>query len=259
MSYAVNSGTFWVKTETKVEAPIKKSKKTIEIINPIFSECAKLCDDEFWKDIFNNMSVGKFPKKFNYKNGTIIYRIKSRAKILDIGTNPTQVKEQVITFITGNSGMMSEIDRREQNERIIESLIFAEKALDENEIFNNKKLFNSLICEFVFKRPIPNKERHELYAEITLANTLGLIHQDDIEYGRDNEDKIIITNIKSIEKDENGKYTTIRKAPVIPFSNHKYIVTEKPNPISKSWSNYIKWINKKELVGGNDQASMISG
>jgi len=258
MSYAVNSGTFWVKTETKV-TNVKKNKKSVETVNPIFGECEKICDNQFWKNIFANMSIGKFPKKFTFKNNILMYRVKTtKSKMLDIGTDPTVVKQQVISFLNKNGNIMSEQDRRKQNERVIESLIYCDKPLDEKDVFNNKRVFSALLCQYVFNNSISVKDRNDFLKELTLANTLGLINEGDVEFSRDEGNRIIIKNIKTVTKEDDGTYKINKPLPCIEFSKCNYKEPEVYNPIEGLWSNYIKWLSKKDIIELDDNESVKS-
>jgi hypothetical protein len=195
------------------------------------------------------MSTGKFPKKFTFKNNVLMYRVKTtKSKMLDIGDDPYIVKEQVINFLNKNGNIMSEQDRRKQNEKVIDTLIYCDKPLDEKDIYNNKKVFSSLLCQYVFRNSTNSKDRTEFLKELTLANTLGLINENDVDFGRDDENRIIVKNVKSVIKDKDGTYKINKPLPVIDFSKCGYKEPEVYNPIEGLWCNYIKWLGKKEIL-----------
>ncbi len=152
-----------------------------------------------------------------------------------------------MTFFQVNGNIMSESDRRRQNERLMESLIYADKPLDEHDVFTNKKLFSSLMCEYVYRKTLSQKERRDLLTELTYANTLGIISEEDVEFFKDEEGRIRIENITTVAKDASGVYKIIKKIPAIPFNPKPYVPPEEISPINKAWTNYIKWINKKEI------------
>lgn len=45
---------------------IKSMSTTAHVLYPIFAQCAKYTLDPFWKEIFMNYSMGKFPKNVKY-------------------------------------------------------------------------------------------------------------------------------------------------------------------------------------------------
>jgi hypothetical protein len=65
--------------EEPVKQPLAKKKRvkaTKEVIHDIFASCAAFVEDAYWKAIFTDASVGKFPAKFTYNDLVVTFRPK---------------------------------------------------------------------------------------------------------------------------------------------------------------------------------------
>jgi len=67
-------------TDEQMEKRRKRKTRNNEVVHSIFEECAKNVEDEYWKDIFNHASRGKFPRSFSYTNKNLIYHIGNQKK-----------------------------------------------------------------------------------------------------------------------------------------------------------------------------------
>lgn len=87
------------------------SKRTKQIIYPIFMECAGECEeDAFWKDIFQKASTGTFPKKFQYKNGLLVHESNGKVSKLPILGETHEIVEKFKSFVHECSGISSKKD-----------------------------------------------------------------------------------------------------------------------------------------------------
>lgn len=103
----------WSKEQTTITSKNKKTKGIKEIIHPVFFECAKVVGDSFWIDKFNNAAIGKFPPKFYYNNGILIYRKGSKHITLNIPFDPTEAVPLCIEFFRVNAGIFSPLDEQQ--------------------------------------------------------------------------------------------------------------------------------------------------
>lgn len=89
---------------------IARRRKTLKVIHPIWSHCATLTDDPFWKEIYTQGSYGKMPKYFVYSNGMLGYS-KGVKKYRSVWV-PQELTEAFGTSITffRENGLLSERD-----------------------------------------------------------------------------------------------------------------------------------------------------
>ncbi len=112
-SYAIATidAALWMNEHAKEqkEKP-KKSQKNREVVNRIFTECASVIDDPFWIDKFNNAARGKFPQKFCYNNGTLIYRKGSKPPSVEVPNDNIEAAYICMEFFKKYGGIFSPMD-----------------------------------------------------------------------------------------------------------------------------------------------------
>lgn len=99
---------------TPVVAAVAKSKKTRvkEIINPIFAECAKITEDNFWVEKFNLAAVGKFPANFYYHDNTLTYRKGAKNNKIVLSSNIGEAAFAFMNFLRTNKSIFSPSDEQ---------------------------------------------------------------------------------------------------------------------------------------------------
>mgnify|MGYP001479754302 CR=1 FL=1 len=119
-----------------------------EIIHPIFTQCRKFCDDNFWANIFEDLAYGKTPygsyisKNFlccNFKKKDFAYKI-------DPTKNPEQMYKEIFFLFTNKLGIISNEEKLKQKQMFINM----EKDLkDSRKNWNNikKKNIKELLIE----------------------------------------------------------------------------------------------------------------
>ena len=79
----------------------------MDIKHPIFMECARLVNDEFWQFTLIQAAKGKFPKNYTYYDGKLHY---GKDKINVDNVNPKELVNKIINFFKTTSGMYSKDD-----------------------------------------------------------------------------------------------------------------------------------------------------
>lgn len=96
----------------------RKSKAIKQVLYPLFMQCAELTNDPFWVNLFITAGYGKFPKKFTYKDGTLVYKKSSKMFSVDIPQVSHEAIYVCMDFFRTHGGIVSDIDleniRREQ-------------------------------------------------------------------------------------------------------------------------------------------------
>lgn len=115
-SYAISTVDFdsWM-NEPVVQAPqrTRKARGVKEVVHKIFADCATVIQDPFWIDKFNNAAIGKFPHKFSFHDGVLMYRKGAKCHTIDISNNPYEAAHACMEFFRANGGIFSPMD--EQN------------------------------------------------------------------------------------------------------------------------------------------------
>lgn len=201
-----------------------RKRKAQKIVHPIWSHCALLTDDPFWKDIYTTGSYGKMPKNFVYSNGVLGFSKIKKYKSITIPQNPSEAFNISITFFREN-GLVSERDQMSMAEdegTIIPDGVMSIDALPKSK--RKKKTFiEFVISDFAHRyctfNNIP-QSRNILYATLLSAyrnkylndvhirdgvvvGVTGLSHSDD---GR------IIYSPTSMPKVAKNKYFPIVEA-----------------------------------------------
>jgi hypothetical protein len=174
-----------IKLLTKTRA---SAKGTPEIKNDIFSKCAQLCQDNFWKTHFDNAAFGIFPRGFTYSNGIVIYRAKSKSKkafYCEINLDPKIAISQFKQFLQERAGVMSE-DDTERKQIDLERLMEANPSnnIDSWNSIKTSTSRNIMIGFFVDKLGLNYnltlKERHNLANLIKLGVSAGYFDSSNI-------------------------------------------------------------------------------
>lgn len=110
----------------------KKGKKEVHVfkngkntvIYPIFAECTKYTSDDFWKNLFDELSIGKCPKSIYISNGTIYSSNKRRGFSYIIPVHNSKGSNEVFTeireLLINNTSICSAVDVMAKKEEIRE-------------------------------------------------------------------------------------------------------------------------------------------
>lgn len=212
-----------------------------EIIYPIFLECSAICDDSFWKNIFEDLAYGVSPygtyisKGFfccNYKNKEFSYKIEKK--------DVKQLQEDV-------SDLCKKIGILSHNDKIRKTMDFRkfEDDLKDNGAkwcsIRKKNVKDFLIENYVIRM----KQKHNLtikqskYLNYVIFITLifKVISIKDIEYSNGE-----ITNIKGISfKDRK----IVLEKDIYSFDGAKCIfVDDDKKMMSENWNKFLTQLRK---------------
>lgn len=82
-------------------------KKNCIVKYPIFAECSKLIEDEYYIDLFTRMSYGRFPQRIACKDASLYHIKGKKLSILELNPEPYICLEDVIQFLYKHEGIIS--------------------------------------------------------------------------------------------------------------------------------------------------------
>lgn len=124
----------------------RKSKAVKQVLHPLFIQCAELTNDPFWVNLFITAGYGKFPKKFTYKDGTLVYKKSSKMFSLDVPQVSHEAIYACMDFFRTHGGIVSDIDLENiRREQYAEAELEAEMAEDISWSKLSKKVKDVLI------------------------------------------------------------------------------------------------------------------
>lgn len=108
------------KTSEKKESMFKNGKNNV--LYPILLECIQYTTDEFWKNLFEDLSYGKCPKSIYISNNTIYSSNKRKVFSYIIPMDGTKHAKDVFTEIRelfiNNTSICSHIDITKRKEKL---------------------------------------------------------------------------------------------------------------------------------------------
>jgi hypothetical protein len=211
-----------------------------EIIYPMFLKCSDYCNDNYWKNIFEDLAYGQTPygtyisKGFfccNYKNKEFSYKIekKDSQKLYDDISSLCKK----IGLLSHNDKIQKKIDFRNLENDIKED---REKWCN----IRKKNLKDFLIENFVInmkkKYNLDNNQSKYLNYVIFLSMIFKIIGMKDVEY-EDGE----IKSIKGISFEEKK---IILENDLFQYDGRKCILIDDKKFMSDSWEKYLTALKK---------------
>lgn len=129
-SYAISTVSFdsWANEPLMTTPTRKKRGRGVKsIIHPLFSECAHLTADPFWIEKFTQAAIGKFPPKFGFRDGIMVFKKGNKSKTIELPDNVYEAMGAAIAFFQSNGLIFSPTD-----ERLIREVQEAQYRLEEN-------------------------------------------------------------------------------------------------------------------------------
>ncbi len=218
-----------------------------EIIYPIFIKCCQYTEDDFWKEIFEDLAFGKcsygtyISKGFlscNYKGKEFSYKI-------DNNKDPELLYTEVYTLLTKKLGVLSKKDKIQKR---IEFYKTEQNIKDSRHKWVNikkKNLKDLLIEQYVIsmkkKYSLTIQQSRYLLSIIFIAIVFKVIGLKDIEY---NDGQI--TNINGIEF---TKQQIILKRELynIKLEFSQEIIMDK-RLMSENWDKYLETLKKTKII-----------
>jgi hypothetical protein len=193
--FVIFSGTkLWYSSK---EAPVKSQKNGIGKVRASakakriveFEEFDRLMSietDPYWRSLFDEASVGKFPRNFKFQNGVLNYKIRSKTIEQSIPKDAEEALNIVKKFFLETAGILSPDDLKrkkiEEEKRISEMIM--NEVISWNQIRSEKQrmIMISLYVENLGKQYGLNvEERKGLVQNIRIGVLAGYLNAENIE------------------------------------------------------------------------------
>lgn len=176
-------------------------KKVKAPVLPILLEAAKYIEDPVWAERIKKMAYGSMVNGFMHRNGVIYCKARASAKNkgqLEIGDDPQQIAEELVTFLKKHSGMSSAIEEDYQEAPVVDISTLSWKEIKKNNILC-KTLVSRFVAETVKSMRLNCTDKSNLEKIITVGLELGCFDNTiEIENGA-------IVSVEGLTY-ENGKF-----------------------------------------------------
>ena len=218
----------------------RKFKKGI--IYPLFFEVSEKCEDEYWKQFFMDISIGKPVKGILLNNGQICSQNKKKGfEYMFINKTPDDIINDLLPVLEKNYNTCSEKNIKTRN--VIDQVRIELKEIKNSKWskIRRKNIKKSLLMDFI-------SEAHKKY-DIPLNRCIGIF--DTLSYNSNSQlmSKIVVMNEGKIESINGLSFSQGKVDMDIDFYKEKYKehyddeeeeeVLQKMN-IDQIWENYIK-------------------
>lgn len=162
----------------------KKTKVPKKIVHSIFKKMSEQTNNDFWKQIFEQCSIGKFPKNTSYKDSKLVFRKGKQISMMDFDENVDieEAIELALKFFK-HSGLINTSNEENQlNDKNVDDM--------EIEIYNSWKdvkkknvkenLLSSYMLKLKRKLNLTPKEFSLLESKISLANLFKYINYSTV-------------------------------------------------------------------------------
>lgn len=106
----------------------------------IFTECAQLSDDDWWKSFFLKMAKGEFQDGFSFDGNYLFYATRETKEKLHISEQPDIAAGDIVRFVKRLTGLQSVSEKRKQQEdNRLHKIEFNDETII-NSIFHPKRL-----------------------------------------------------------------------------------------------------------------------
>jgi hypothetical protein len=210
---------------------------------PQFLECCQYTLDDFWKDIFDNCSRGKFPKQCTYDksaNTLYIYNGNKRGDAYSLPTNGPGLFKALIEIFRGRLGIVSEKEHLATRNNItsIDNVVY-----DDWKQVKSKQVRETLLHKYAQKQKrkykLNIKEARQFLSVVNLGFNFHYLTHADV-------------SIKNNEIVDIAKVTFNQKKRLFFIDNDLEDIVLKPekntgiNPFAKSVSKYFREVSKKK-------------
>lgn len=217
-----------------------------DILYPIFLECCQYAVDDFWFNVFEDLSYGKTPigtyisKGFLYctkKDNSFSYKIPL--------SDPKTVYEQVYRLLDKKLGLLSDMDVRLRRECFYKISTDIGEKYDSWASIKQKNIRDLLIEEYVInnlkKYRIDMKKTKYLMSTLAILMSNKKINSSDIQYNQGT-----ITSINGIEFEQGRILVNVHDTKKITFTCPD-VAELKPTLMSGLWGKYLEQLKKKSI------------
>ena len=258
-SYAQTSSSNSRPWTKKRNNPTRKTKKK-KVLHPIFTQCAKLTTDRFWKNLFEKASFGKFLRGYTINREYLIYKRGSKSDSVFIPNSPHEAYSVCVSFFQSTANIYSDEDLKKIREE--QRLIQLQEQLREKTWSKTLKRQKEVLIEaYIFDL----KKKYSLGVE--QGKKLEDLIKIGLLYNYFNKDNIILDNgiisdIKGLKYDETkGEFTTLtemkpktnksssksRKLEPSPLPSHVEIINQRKLNFQEEWRKLIEQTMKDNI------------
>lgn len=257
-SYAVSNidlDTWMTQQTAPAVTRSKKTRAVKEIVNKIFSDCALVTNDPFWKDKFTTAAIGKLPRGFSFHDGFLFHKKGAKTQQIEVSNNPYEAAPACAEFFRIHGGIFSPSDEQislELQYARSQAVLTQEKLTWAN---SNKKIQEALISHYVetMKKTMQlnNLEMEQLRQTIKLGIANKFFGKDNIDVQGNriflingllwNNDKRIFYIDPSLKPALTRNYTRNKDGPPPLDPSQKDMIPQ----FGVKWQKYIEIIEKK--------------
>jgi len=222
----------------------KQLTKTPTVLYTIFQECADQTEDEYWKQVFDDCSRGKFPRGsgISHNAESVVFRTSTTVFHYKLTEDPIEVFEELKDLFRVKLGMISDIDHSNLDDEHQLLAVESEKSYSNNwKDIRKKKTKEAIQRNFVTKLAkkysLTKTETMDLNKRIKLAFVLNQFAPTDVVYeGRE------IVEIKNLRY-EDGKFH-IDHTPL--SSSREYVINV--SKMSSLWEKNAKTPRNRYII-----------
>lgn len=222
--------------------PVRSKKKSITY--PIFAKCAEITEQKFWKEIFENMSRGKFMRNYKITERGLTLRKRKKTFYCAIGDDPIEVEQNVREFLQSNSVMSME-DKKISADKADEMLAPSREEVytSWNKIKGRSQTFEiyNYSLHLQQKLKLTEEQRKDLVEVISLGILSGAFNNNTI--------KVVNGLISTIDgltyNKETGRFGINTQIPIKKPRTSSSNRTEKVDFFVEKWNAYCSIKQKK--------------
>lgn len=151
-SYAISTVDFDSCINKPIVQPAHRTRKqrvSKEVMHKIFLDCAAVITYPFWVDKFNKASTGKFPFKFSYSDGCLVYKKGAKSHVLEVSNNPREAAYACMDFFRAHGGLFSPQDEKNSMEQQQQRALNDQPLQQITWATSNNKIQECLISNYV--------------------------------------------------------------------------------------------------------------
>ena len=213
-----------------------------DIIYPFFLYCTKYTTDEFWKNIFEDLSFGETPTGVFISKNMIQSIVKGKEFVYKI--NPTEDPEKIYTdlrhILSDKMNILSPTELQKNKSLVPRTKTKVDKWSNIKKKTIKDILLSNYVVEICKEKEVSKNKTNDLLDIITLFISLKILDNNDIILS-DNK----IVKIDGLFFDEN--MGTFRFDKHVDFTNNDIEVIEENKKMISEWKKFIGQLEKSEF------------